>query len=79
MVKCPDFPAITVPMNRADPFFERDATGWQYLDADSGRLTVNYNLTNNTDRIVAFNEATGRPEDRDFQDPATWTPAQIHY
>ncbi len=27
-------PKLTVPMNRADPFFERDATGWQFIDLD---------------------------------------------
>jgi len=30
------FPKLTVPMNRADPFFERDATGWQFIDVASG-------------------------------------------
>ena len=54
-------PKITVPMNRADPFFERDATGWQFIDMDSGRVAVEYNLYNNTNRVVAFNAATGRP------------------
>ena len=70
---------MTVPMNRADPFFERDATGWQFVDMGSGRATLNYNLYNNADRVVAYNEATGRPEDRDFQDPAKRIPGQEHY
>ena len=42
-------------MNRADPFFERDATGWQFIDVDSGRVAMDYNLYNNTNRTVAFN------------------------
>ena len=75
----PNWPTMTVPMNRADPFFERDATGWQFVDMGSGRATMNYNLYNNADRVVAYNEATGRPEDRDFQDPAKRIPGQEHY
>ena len=74
-----NFPKMTVPMNRADPFFERDATGWQFIDVKTGRVTMEYNLYNNTSRVVTFNPATGRPEDRDFQSPSKWIPPQIHY
>jgi hypothetical protein len=66
-------------MNRADPFFERDATGWQFIDMDTGRVAVEYNLYNNTNRVVAFNSATGRPEDRDYQDPRKRILPQEHY
>jgi 3',5'-cyclic AMP phosphodiesterase CpdA len=72
-------PKITVPMNRADPFFERDATGWQFIDIKNGRVTMEYNLYNNTNRTVAFNLKTGRPEDSAFQDPARQIPPQTHY
>jgi 3',5'-cyclic AMP phosphodiesterase CpdA len=72
-------PKITVPMNRADPFFERDATGWQFIDLNSGRVILEYNLYNNTNRVVAFNPATGQPEDRAYQDPSKRIPAQVHY
>ena len=75
----PNFPKMTAPMSRADPFFERDATGWQSVGMETGRVTMRYSLTNNTDRVVAFNPARGRPEDRDFQDPAKRIPGQIHY
>jgi 3',5'-cyclic AMP phosphodiesterase CpdA len=74
-----NFPKITVPMNRADPFFERDATGWQFINMKTGRVTMEYNLYNNTSRIVAFNPATGQPEDRGFQSPARRIPPQTHY
>ena len=57
-------------MNRADPFFERDATGWQFVDVHTGRAAINYNLYDNAVRTVAFNEEAGRPEDLHFQDPA---------
>jgi 3',5'-cyclic-AMP phosphodiesterase len=73
------FPKITVPMNRADPFFERDATGWQMIDAASGRVAMNYNLYNNTNRIVKYNPKTGMPEDLDYQDPSRRITSQIHY
>jgi hypothetical protein len=72
-------PVLTVPMNRADPFFERDATGWQFIGIDSGRVAITYNLYNNTNRTVAYNPATGRPEDTSFQDSTTRIPPQIHY
>jgi len=72
-------PKLTVPMNRADPFFERDATGWQFIDVNTGRVAMKFNLYNNTNRTVAFNPATGRPEDVQFQDPARQIPPQAHY
>jgi len=70
---------LTVPMNRADPFFERDATGWQFIDLHTGRVDLRYNLYNNQNRVVTFNRDTGRPEDTSFQDPAKRTAAQKHY
>ncbi len=72
-------PKITVPMNRADPFFERDGTGWQIIDTSSGRVSFEYNLYDNANRFVAFNPATGRPEDRDYQDEKKRIPPQVHY
>jgi 3',5'-cyclic AMP phosphodiesterase CpdA len=74
-----ELPKLTVPMNRADPFFERDATGWQFIDVGTGRASIEYNLYNNTNRIVAFDPATGRPADRQFQDPARRIPPQVHF
>jgi len=72
-------PVLTVPMNRADPFFERDATGWQFIDVHTGRVAMKYNLYQNTPRTVAWNPATGRPEDATFQDAAKRIPPQEHY
>jgi len=74
-----NFPTLTVPMNRADPFFERDATGWQFIDVKTGRVAMEYNLYNNTNRVVSFNPATGRPEDREFQNSENRIPPQTHY
>ena len=72
-------PELTVPMNRADPFFERDATGWQLIDMNSGRSTMKYELSNNSNRTVAFNRTTGKPEDSAFQNPAGRIDPQVHY
>jgi 3',5'-cyclic AMP phosphodiesterase CpdA len=72
-------PKLTIPMNRADPFFERDATGWQFIDVGTGRVALEYNLYNNTNRVVAFNPVTGQPEDRMFQNPAKQTPPQDRF
>ncbi len=70
-------PALTIPMNRADPFFERDGTGWQFIDVWSGRVSAHYSLTDNSPRTVAFNPETGRPEDTRFQKRRI--PPQEHY
>ena len=72
-------PKLTVPMNRADPFFERDATGWQFIDLSNGRVSMSYNLANNTNRTVAYDPATGKPVDTRFQDVGNRVPPQIHY
>ena len=72
-------PTLTVPMNRADPFFERDATGWQTINLDTGRVGVNYTLYNNRARTVKFNPKSGQPEDTVFQDKAKRIPPQNHF
>ena len=60
-------PKLTVPMNRADPFFERDATGWQFINVATGNIDMHYNLYNNAARTVAFDSKTGQPEDKTYQ------------
>ncbi len=70
-------PKLTVEMNRADPFFERDATGWQFVDVWSGNATLHYSLTENQPRTVAFNPKTGRPEDTVYQNDRI--PPQQHF
>ena len=72
-------PKLTVPMNRADPFFERDATGWQFIDVWTGNSTVHYNLPSNEPRTVKFNPRTKRPEDVEYQDPRKRLLAQTQY
>jgi Icc protein len=42
-------------------------------------VAMKYNLYNNTARTVAWNPATGKPEDTVFQDPAKRVPPQVHY
>ncbi len=72
-------PVLTVPMDRADPFHERDATGWQYIGMNSGRVTANYQLPDNANRSVAYNEKAGKPEDTKFQPEKNRIPPQTHY
>lgn len=72
-------PKLTVPMNRADPFFERDATGWQLVDVATGRTALRYNLYNNTNRTVAYDREAGHPVDTTFQSPDSRIPPQLHY
>ncbi len=73
-------PKLTVPMNRADPFFERDATGWQFINLHSGRVDLEYILwENNKNRTVRFDAEKGHPVDAEYQDPAKHIPPQEHY
>lgn len=72
-------PKLTVPMNRADPFFERDATGWQFINLADGRVDLNYTLYDNSSRSVRFNAAKGQPEDSLFQSESARIPPQTHY
>jgi len=72
-------PKLTVPMNRADPFFERDATGWQFINMHTGDVDVHYALPDNGNRVVAFNEELGHPADTEYQSAAERVPPQNHY
>lgn len=72
-------PKLTVPMNRADPFFERDATGWQFINMSTGNVDLHFNLYNNAGRTVAFNARSGQPEDSVYQDADKRIPPQSHY
>lgn len=72
-------PKLTVEMNRADPFFERDATGWQFINMHTGNVDMHYVLPNNRNRIVAFDSTTGAPADSKYQKMAEHTAPQTHY
>lgn len=72
-------PVMTVPMNRADPHLERDATGWQFIGMDSGRVAMDFILPNNENRRVAYNASRGRPEDQEYQPKSRRIPPQNHY
>ena len=75
----PKLPVLTVPMNRADPFFERDATGWQFVDLWSGNVSAHYQLPENTRRTVEFDPQTGQPKDTTYQETRSRILAQTHY
>ena len=72
-------PKLTVEMNRADPFFERDATGWQFINMHSGRVDVNYVLPDNRNRVVAFDDKSNQPVDTRNRADAERLPPQQHY
>ncbi len=72
-------PKLTVMMNRADPFHERDATGWSILDMENGRVTNHYKLWENKDRILKYDDKLGYPVDTEYQAPASRIPPQEHY
>ncbi len=72
-------PILTVPMNRADPFNERDATGWQFMNMHSGRVDLAYNLYNNQSRNVVFDPSKGHPVDKAYQDETARIAPQKHY
>jgi Icc protein len=72
-------PKLTVAMNRADPFLERDATGWQFINIDTGNVDVHYTLPDNRNRVVAFNENLGYPVDTAYQSATDRIPPQNHY
>jgi len=66
-------------MNRADPFFERDATGWQFIDMSNGDVAVNYQLPNNRNRVVALDRKSGKPADALYQAADKRIPPQDNY
>jgi hypothetical protein len=72
-------PVLTVPMNRADPFFERDATGWQMIDVNSGRVTARYQLWDNQERVVGYDPRLGKPVDKRYQEAIVRKAPQLHY
>ncbi len=73
-------PKLTVEMNRADPFFERDATGWQFIDMHSGgHLDLHYLLPENKNRVVAFDDRHDAPMDTLYQPDSARIPPQKHY
>ncbi len=72
-------PKLTVPMNRADPFFERDATGWQFINMANGTVDLNFTLYDNSSRVVRYNGKQKRPEDALYQDEKARIVPQTHY
>ncbi|MGR8950840.1 MAG: metallophosphoesterase [Gammaproteobacteria bacterium] len=72
-------PKLTVPMNRADPFFERDATGWQFVNVASGRVDLHYLLPENSDRRVGFDPKQKKPVDAEYQSEGARIPPQSHF
>jgi 3',5'-cyclic AMP phosphodiesterase CpdA len=72
-------PKLTVEMNRADPFFERDATGWEFINVTTGNVDMYYQLPNNQNRAVVFDTKAGKPVDTTYQPLANRIPPQTHF
>jgi 3',5'-cyclic AMP phosphodiesterase CpdA len=73
-------PEMTVFMNRADPFKERDATGWGKIDlADGKSAAVHHELWENSARTLEIDPAMKNPEDAKYQNKKDRIPAQTHY
>jgi Icc protein len=72
-------PKLTVNMNRADPFFERDATGWQFINMQNGKAGMHYQLPDNKNRTVVFDPRVGKPQDVNYQDYNSQIPPQTHF
>ena len=71
-------PVITVPMNRADPFKDRDGTGWGYIQYNGG-TEIHHELWENSPRVVRKDSTMKHPEDTVYQDPSKRIPPQQHY
>jgi Icc protein len=74
-----EVPKLTVPMNRADPFHERDGTGWSFVNLDSGLEEKHYQLWENKERIVAYDPSAGHPVDKEYLDSKKMIIPQEHY
>jgi len=73
-------PDITVFMNRADPFKERDGTGWGHIDEAGGKgFAYHVALWENSSRTVAKDTGMGKPADTRYQAPQDRIPPQTHY
>lgn len=72
-------PKMTVFMNRADPFHERDATGWSQATIDAGRVSQHFDLWENTSRTILYDEKVGYPVDSKYQNPSKRIPPQTQY
>ncbi|MGZ8152861.1 MAG: hypothetical protein ACXW0Q_08975 [Methylovulum sp.] len=72
-------PKLTVPINRADPFFDRDATGWQFINVADGRVDLHFTLYDNAGRTVRYNTGKKHPEDSAYQSEDARISPQIHY
>ena len=72
-------PKQTVFMNRADPFHERDATGWSQITMEAGRGSQHFDLWENTSRTVRFDKKAGQAGDEQYQAPQKRIPPQTHF
>ncbi|HEY8095066.1 MAG TPA: serine/threonine protein phosphatase, partial [Methylobacter sp.] len=60
-------------------FFERDATGWQFINMANGNADMNFTLYSNTNRIVRYDDKQKHPEDTVYQDEKARILPQTQY
>lgn len=72
-------PKMTVFMNRADPFHERDATGWSQATIEGGRVSQHFDLWENKSRTILYDKYVTHPVDTQYQNPSKRIPPQTHY
>jgi 3',5'-cyclic AMP phosphodiesterase CpdA len=72
-------PKLTVPMNRADPFHERDGTGWSHVAYSDSRPMHSFELWNNTPRTLIYDMKSGNPVDKKYTTGSPRSAPQKHY
>lgn len=72
-------PKMTVFMNRADPFHERDATGWSQAMLAKGRVSQHFDLWENKSRTILYDKYVEHPVDPEYQNPSKRIPPQTQY
>ncbi len=77
--KTNNVPKMTAFMNRADPFHERDATGWSHITLEDGRVAQHFELWKNTARTVSYDPKLKHPVDTKYQDVSSRILPQEHY
>ena len=72
-------PTMTIFMNRADPFHERDATGWSHVSLEDGYVAQHFELWKNSARTIRYDKKLKHPVDTTYQDISKRILPQNHY
>lgn len=72
-------PQMTIFMNRADPFHERDATGWSHVSLEDGYVAQHFELWKNSSRTIRYDKKRKHPVDTKYQHISERILPQKHY